>query len=284
MAAVFWLAIIRGSYVIIRMGALALELTGIDTERANFQALSAFTNSGYTTRESEDMVKHSVRRRIISFMMILGNAGMVTTMGTFATSLITGDFIDTARNVGVILAGLLVLLWVARWQGLTRRLHDACQRWLARRYDFAAPSTEELLRVGQGYGLLRIQVEKGSPVAGHYLRELDLKPRMVQVLAIERGGRFIPIPVGEDKLQEGDHLIVYGTEGSINRVFHPDATSPIKILRDDAAAPPRAPEPAKKSKGEVQEVTEVNVPPEPTEVTSPPAGTTGSTPTPPAAS
>jgi hypothetical protein len=55
-AAILLLIIVTASYLVIRIGALALELTGFESERASFQALSAFTNSGFTTRESEEVV------------------------------------------------------------------------------------------------------------------------------------------------------------------------------------------------------------------------------------
>jgi hypothetical protein len=226
-AVVLLLAIVGGSYLIVRVGAVALELTGIDAERAQFQALSAFTNSGFTTRESEEMVRHPVRRRVISVLMILGHAGMVTTIGTFAASLLGGNVGATALRIGVPVVGFWVALHLLRWRGVTRRAHDAFGRWLTARYDFL-PSTEEMLRVHEGFGVRRVRIHAESPIAGRFLRELDLKPRRVQVLAIERGDHFIAAPAGDDRLEAEDVLVVYGTEASVGRVFQPDATSPLR--------------------------------------------------------
>jgi hypothetical protein len=227
--AVLLLTIVAMSYLVVSIAALGLELTGIEAERASFQALSAFTNSGFTTRESEEMLKHPIRRRIIAILMITGNAGTVTMIGTFASSLVIGNFWRTLIVVASVGAALLLVIRIFKWTGLAKRLHDVAQAWLARHYDFHAPTTEELLRVGQGYGLTRIALHEHSPVCGRYLRDLDLKQRLVTILAIERGGRFIPVPMGDAKLQAGDMLIVYGTESNVHRVFHPDATAPIKI-------------------------------------------------------
>jgi len=230
-AVVLLLAIAAGSYLIVRVAAVGLELTGIDRERANFQALSAFTNSGFTTRESEEMVRHPVRRRLISVLMILGHAGMVTTIGTFAASLLEGSVGKTALTIGIPVVGFALAVRLLRMLGVTRRVHDALRRWLAARYDFLAPSTEEMLRVNEGFGVRKIRIHADSPLAGRYLRELDLKPRGVQILAVERGDRFIPTPTGEDRLEGGDLLVVYGTEAGVTRVFQPDATSPVKIVQ-----------------------------------------------------
>jgi hypothetical protein len=228
-AVVLLLAIVAGSYFMVRLGAVVLELTGIDRERANFQSLSAFTNSGFTTRESEEMVRHPVRRRVISVLMILGHAGMVTTIGTLAASLLQGSVARTALWVLALVGTFIAAVALLRWRGVTGRAHDALERWLAARYDFHVPSTEELLRVHEGFGVRRVRIHESSPLAGRYLRELDLRPRRVQVLAIERGGRFIAVPAGDDRLETEDLLIVYGTEQGVTRVFQPDATSPLKV-------------------------------------------------------
>lgn len=231
MAVVLLLAIAAGSYLIVRVAAVGLELTGIDRERANFQALSAFTNSGFTTRESEEMVRHPVRRRLISVLMILGHAGMVTTIGTFAASLLEGSVGRTALTIGVPVLAFVLVVRLLRAVGVTRRVHDALRRWLEARYDFLAPSTEEMLRVNEGFGVRKIRIHVDSPLAGRYLRELDLKPRGVQILAVERGDQFIPTPAGEDRLEGGDLVVVYGTEAGVARIFQPDATSPVKIVQ-----------------------------------------------------
>ena len=67
--------VIVASVVIVRTGAVALQMTGLDRATASFQALSAFTNCGFTTREAESVVNHPQRRRIVRALMLLGNAG-----------------------------------------------------------------------------------------------------------------------------------------------------------------------------------------------------------------
>jgi hypothetical protein len=65
------------SFIAIRMGAVAFELTGVPWEHAKLRALSAFTNAGFTTRESEEITSHTLRRRIASFLIVVGNAGLI---------------------------------------------------------------------------------------------------------------------------------------------------------------------------------------------------------------
>ncbi|MHC4256266.1 MAG: TrkA C-terminal domain-containing protein, partial [Planctomycetota bacterium] len=54
------------SFIAVRIGAIAFQLTGLNWELAKFQALSCFTGTGFTTRESELIVGHGQRRKIAS--------------------------------------------------------------------------------------------------------------------------------------------------------------------------------------------------------------------------
>ncbi|MEL7419682.1 MAG: potassium transporter TrkA, partial [Cyanobacteria bacterium J06555_3] len=61
------------SLLITRIATEALTLTGLSRTSARFQARSAFTGTGFATSESEAIVKHPLRRRIIMWLMFLGN-------------------------------------------------------------------------------------------------------------------------------------------------------------------------------------------------------------------
>ena len=140
-------------------------------------------------------------------------------------------------NVGFVFAGIMVVFWIARRRSIGTRLRMRLEKWLAAHYDFQSTNAEEMLRLGEGYGLTRISAAYDSPACGKKLKDLDLKDRMVQVLAIERGGRFIPIPGGDDKLLAGDEVIVYGVADAIEGVFHPEKTERLSLaFGSDGAA------------------------------------------------
>lgn len=63
------------SMLIVRIGSIAFEMTGLDRDKARFQALSCFSGTGFTTREAEQVVGHPQRRKVASFLMILGTPG-----------------------------------------------------------------------------------------------------------------------------------------------------------------------------------------------------------------
>jgi hypothetical protein len=236
MVVVLLFLVILLSYVIVRVGAVALELTGTPWEIAKFQALSAFSNTGFTTIESEQIVSHPIRRRIITYLIVLGNAGIVTTIGTFAGALVGSTIQDAVRKVGMLALSIAALAWLARRKVLSVHLRNAFKRWLARRYDFT-PSPDALLRFDQGFCLTRITVPKDSPAAGQTLAELGLNQRMIQVLAIERDGKFHPIPKGGDDLREGDELVLYATDDAVQDAFHPQVTERLSVLHVPGTKP-----------------------------------------------
>jgi hypothetical protein len=226
---VFLLLSIAISFVVVRVGAVAFELTGMPWDQSKFQALSAFTNSGFTTRESEEITRHPVRRRIASILIVLGNAGFVAVVGSFAGSLLNPQPMQTLLNVGLILGGVSVLVWIGHGRWVGRRLRGAAQEWLDRRYQLSEWSPHDLLRLDEGFALTRFSVAEGSPALGRRLVDLRLKDHVVQILAIERGGDFLAIPRGEDRLQAGDRLVVFGRALAIEHLFEPEEAATFEV-------------------------------------------------------
>ena len=74
-------------FFIVQIGAIAFELTGMTWQQAKFQALSCFTSTGFTTRESELVTRNPQRRKVASVIMILGHAGNLSILATFVNYL-----------------------------------------------------------------------------------------------------------------------------------------------------------------------------------------------------
>ena len=75
------------SFIVVRIGAIAFQLTGLEWSLAKFQSLSCFSGTGFTTKEAELITGNPQRRHIVSILMVLGNAGLVTLVATFANTL-----------------------------------------------------------------------------------------------------------------------------------------------------------------------------------------------------
>jgi len=92
------------SVFLIRVASVALRVTGLVDSSARFQALSAFTGTGFTTREAESVVNYPVRRNIVSMLMIIGNMGVVTVLATVVVSVVRTD--------GDVTAVIVQLAWL----------------------------------------------------------------------------------------------------------------------------------------------------------------------------
>lgn len=79
-AAITLFLVVALSALITKVATIALMHTGLSTQSARFQARSAYTAAGFTTSESEKIMNHPVRRKIIFNLMLIGNAGIVTVM------------------------------------------------------------------------------------------------------------------------------------------------------------------------------------------------------------
>ena len=66
------------SAFVVKIATVALKMTGLEEKKAHFQALSAFTGTGFTTHDSELVLENDIRRKIIIVLMVLGNAGLIT--------------------------------------------------------------------------------------------------------------------------------------------------------------------------------------------------------------
>ncbi len=204
------LVVIMVSFLVVRGGAVALALTGLDWERSRFQSLSAFTGTGFTTREAELVLNHPTRRKIVSWLMILGNAGIVTVIVTATSSLVTSRGFQISANFLLLATGIYLVHRLAGNKVLTRRWEDFIRRKLLKLPDFEEGATEDLLHFMEGFGLVKIEVKKKSPLANRKLLELKLKQQGLIVLGIERGEKWIQSPDGKETLKPDDRVVIYG--------------------------------------------------------------------------
>ena len=208
------------SFLIVRSAAIALRMTGLEKKRAIFQALSAFTGTGFTTREAEKVINHPLRRKIISWLMILGNAGIVTIIISATTSLVNVKGYGLPIHFFVIVIGIFVIYKIGTSKGfITSWEHFIENRLIKYEVMEEDGTTEELLHLLEGYGLLRTTIKKGSHMEGMLLSECTLCREDIVLLGIERDKDWIPIPKKKEKLHAGDKLVLYGHLQNLKNLF-----------------------------------------------------------------
>jgi hypothetical protein len=204
------LLVIFISFLIVSAGAVALVITGMEEKQARFQALSAFSGTGFTTRAAESVVNHPRRRRIVSWLIILGNAGVVTVIVTSTSSLVTSKSHHLPFIPLILIVGILLIYRVGTNKGFIRRWEDFVRDRFVKTEVFEEADVEDLLHSDEGYGLLRVAVEKDSPLLGKPFSQFADGEKGISVLGIERGKKWIPVPGPEELASENDRLIIYG--------------------------------------------------------------------------
>lgn len=216
------LLVIFVSLLVVRAGAIALMMTGMDQRKARFQALSAFSGTGFTTKEAELVVNHHQRRRIATWLMILGNAGIVTVIVSATSSIVTSQDQRIPMNIIILLAGTYLLYKLVSRRGLARRWERFIENRLIRSQAFEEGTTEDLLHLIEGYGLVRANITQDSPFVGSSLSEVRVQNEKLMVLGVERGKNWISFPKGKETINEGDKLVVYGPLDTMKDLFKTD--------------------------------------------------------------
>ena len=210
------LIVVFVSFLIVRGASVMLMMTGLDQKKARFQALSAFTGTGFTTREAESVMNHPRRRTVVSWLMILGNAGIVTVIVTATTSLASSRGYQIPINFALIVLGIYFVYKLATRKGLMRGWERFIESRIARSASTEEMGAEDLLHLAEGYGLVRAFVEEDSNLAGRQLCESELGSRSVLVLGIERGRKWISVPDAREEICGGDRIVVYGLRGELD--------------------------------------------------------------------
>lgn len=210
MSVILLIVFICVSYLVVRIGAIALEMTGMERSRARFQALSAFSGTGFTTREAELVVSHPRRRKIVTYLMILGNAGIVSVIATFVLSLRQTGVFRPSLNMAIIAASLFVLYRIASHQKFAIKLTEKISKILKEKLHFEKVHVEEILQHPDGYGIATVLVGKKSKVAGSTLSQSGFKESNLIVLSIEKDEKIIHVPSARATIRVGDRLICYG--------------------------------------------------------------------------
>lgn len=200
------------SLLVTRIAAMALMFTGLSREAARFQARSAFSGVGFTTSESELIMAHPVRRKIVMILMLLGNIGIATVVATVMVSLLsTATSENWLRNIllFVVGLGLLWLLAVSHFveRNLNRLIAWGLKKWTRLEIqDYVA-----VLHLQNEFAVWEIKVEPNDWLAGKTLIEAGLSKEGVLILGIQRKeGLYIGAPQGSSRIAAGDVLVTYG--------------------------------------------------------------------------
>lgn len=209
------------SLIITRTAAVMLELTGMSRDSARFQARAAYCGVGYASRESDGIVEHPLRRRIISSLMLLGNAGTATVVATMIVSFTKSGSgaTTTATKLVAVGVGLLILFVFANSRFVDRQLTRFVQWALKTFTQLDLNDYVELLNLSEGFSILEVEIQEGDWLSGRDLLSLALPKEGVLVLGIhKKDGNYVGAPKATTQIDVGDRMTVYGRRAHLEEL------------------------------------------------------------------
>ncbi|MEG6512811.1 TrkA C-terminal domain-containing protein [Desulforamulus ruminis] len=213
---IFLVSFILILFIIVEVSAIALKITGMDLHKARFQSLSALVTVGYTTSDSELVVQHPARRRVIMILMVMGYLGTATIVTALINILRHPlTLLQVATAVMIILAAVSVLFS----KPLRVKLNRGIERQLSRSHALQKRPVEEVLRLDGQHGVAEVQLDSRAKLVGQTIAGSKIRDRGIFIMAIERQEVFIHAPRGNERLTDGDTLILYGELASIRSLL-----------------------------------------------------------------
>ena len=195
--------------LILWIGSMALEATGLDRSKSRFQALSALTGTGFTTSQAEMIVEHPKRRRITTYLILIGNTGIAAFLVLLVLYLRSG-ITAPSRPLIVFTAIILLILALFFFLGLIDRLTNVFLRIGGKGPATLPGSVKALYNQMDDYAVARLTLGQGSKLAGAPLKDARFEQGNITVLAIERQENIVPHPQADEILSPGDNLLCYG--------------------------------------------------------------------------
>jgi hypothetical protein len=190
------------------IGSVALEATGMQRTKARFQVLSAITGTGFTTSEAEAIVNHPTRRRIVTWLIFIGNTGAIAFIIGLILFVRAGIRTPSVSQIVIIVAAVLIPIFFIKL-GIVDKITGGIIGLMHRRRPDSYILAEEVLHQAGQYGVARLAVSK-KEAADFTIRDTGYLERGITILAIERGDKTLSLPKAEERLMAGDYLLCYG--------------------------------------------------------------------------
>ncbi len=196
--------------LVVRISTVILKMTGLDENTARFQSVSAFTGTGFTTREAEVILEDSIRRKTIVVLMILGKIGFVSVLAGLFVSFGKDDITEDLWKALLLILSIVLLYRLTTLRAFSLWLNRFIEKRIIARGIVEQKTLEELFRLPKGYGIAQLAVTPDTEEKGQTLSAAGFIKKDILVLSIQREDKLIPFPHADDVLEEGDKLLCYG--------------------------------------------------------------------------
>jgi len=221
-AAVSLFLIVSISALITKICTIALVHTGLSEESAKFQSRSAYTGAGLSTAETENIMNHPVRRKIIYNLMLIGNAGIVTAMSSLILTFVLPES-NASRLYGllIIVSGMFLLWFAIRSSWVNRGLSRVINKMLKKYTDLDIHDYAAVLHLKDDFKVIEANVDSDGWMCHRTLQELNLREEGITILGVHRkGSGYFGSPSGTFKMLPDDVVTIYGKSEGIQSLYN----------------------------------------------------------------
>lgn len=218
------LAIILVYFIFIEIFTIIFRITGLTQDKARFQVISLFTNSGFTTQEAELIVSSRVRRKIANITMLSGfvlNVTVISIVVNVFLSLGAAETNDIFLFL-IYIGGFFVLMLIIKKLKILEFLFRGFVERVTNRFIYGSGNNiiEVLDHVGKN-SIAQIKIVNLPEVLiDTTLEKSDIrKTYAINVLAIIRGQETNANVTKDDIIQKDDKIIVFGKILNIKKLF-----------------------------------------------------------------
>lgn len=167
---------------------------------------------GFTTSESEQVVNHPVRRKIILHLIIAGNIGFTSALATLLVTLMRSDDRGLGMTfawLGIAVLGLLVLGLFLNLRVVSDPVDHFIRVTLEKAGMTKVIDFDYLLNLRDGFCVYDGEIHEKHPWIGKALWQIKPADVVIIVLGIYRsGGEFVGAPQKDTEIQSEDVLMV----------------------------------------------------------------------------
>jgi len=191
---------------------ISLKITGMSRDKARFQVISLLSSTGFTTRESELITQHPIRRKIAERIMIFKYFGSI-----IGTATLFNVYVEMVKEQ-------IKLMDVAIWLILLSAIFAVLKnKWIISKIDIFVEHSlvkesrenkrrynSKTLLESEDFGIVDVVLDQGNYLVGLRIKDSGLKTKYIQVLQISKGDKHYAFPKPEYIFEAGDKLTIYG--------------------------------------------------------------------------
>lgn len=219
--------IILGVFVVynflVNLFMILFQITGLTKEKARFQVISLLTNSGFTTKESEAVTGHKMRRRLAVVVMITGNIFSILIVTLFINLVLSFDKTQIKDSIWIVLiafASFLVLVIIIRLPFINKAIQNSIVKISNRIIKGKHKNAVTILDEFGDEAICKILVYSLPEI----LKDTCLADAMISkkyginIMSLERNNRVVKVKA-DTIIQPGDVILVYGKYINIRDLF-----------------------------------------------------------------